>query len=67
MKILNMININSNHIGRKAKVIEPITTHNGAVYKDTVLKIHDIRSEKVMLECPMGKIHWLSKNHITLM
>ena len=60
-----MININGNHIGRKVKATKTIATHNGAIYKDTVLKINDVRSERIMVECPMGKIHWLSKNHIT--
>tara|TARA_R100001510_G_C7441616_1_gene70584 strand:+ start:77 stop:265 length:189 start_codon:yes stop_codon:yes gene_type:complete len=62
-----MINIESNLIGKKVKATETITTHNGAIYAGTILKVNDIRSEKLMVECPMGKIHWLSKNHITLM
>ena len=60
-----MSNIKSKHIGYKVKVSETIATHNGAIYESTVLKIKDVKGDKVMVECPMGKIYWLNEDMVS--
>ena len=52
-------------IGDKVRIIEDIPSVDGMLHKDRIVKIDEIKNNKIRVKCSLGKIWWVNPNHIS--
>ena len=51
-------------IGKKAKIIETVSTINGTLYKDEVVHVENSENGNYRVKDSMGRIWYIDKNNV---
>jgi hypothetical protein len=51
-------------IGKKAKIIETVSTINGTLYKDEVVYVENSENGNYRVKDSMGRIWYIDKNNV---
>ena len=52
-------------VGDKVKIIQNVPSVNGMLYENQIVKIDEIKDNKIRVKCPLGKIYWVEENHVS--
>ena len=64
MKILDCKNREVN-VGDKVRVIEDIPSVNGMLHKNRIVKVDEMKDNKIRVKCSLGKLWWVESSHIS--
>jgi hypothetical protein len=52
-------------IGDKVRVVRDVPSVDGMLYKDRIVKIDEIKDNKLRVKCSLGKLWWVEPSHVS--
>ena len=52
-------------VGDKVRIIKDIPSVDGMLHKDRIVKIDEIKNNKIRVKCSLGKIWWIESSHVS--
>ena len=52
-------------IGDKVRIIKDIPSVDGMLYKNRIVKIDEIKDNKLRVKCSLGKLWWVESSHVS--
>ena len=53
------------NIGDKVRVVKDIPSVDGMLHKDRIVKIDEIKYDKIRVKCSLGKIWWVQSSQVS--
>jgi hypothetical protein len=53
------------NVGDKVRVVKDVPSIDGMLYKDRIVKIDEIKNNKLRVKCSLGKLWWIEPSHVS--
>ena len=57
--------VQRNFVNRRFRVIRDVPSVDGMLYKDRIVKIDEIKNNKLRVKCSLGKIWWVEPSQVS--